>query len=236
MIQTSPARAARDTMVPVAALGDLTLFELPLIATGEWRNFKLVRLRSQPSRAKCNWWIAWNGRRLARNHDAGELRRHLPDVYEWAIATIRAHVASATVDQGRPRRESLVAGRALHEMHGTDRLLLHALSEALAEYGVKPPFPLEASKVVEVGYVRDKMRRRLRVDAANEAADNRFRGTFKRSSDRLRDAGIIGVERPYWWLWINGVRRLIDPRLRFEADIAAVRAFQGATVREEHNR
>ncbi|WP_456683513.1 hypothetical protein [Bradyrhizobium sp. S3.14.4] len=36
-------------------------------------------------------------------------------------------------------------------------------------------------------------------DTDEEAADNRFRGAFKRAGDKLRDAGIIGIQKPFWW-------------------------------------
>lgn len=94
-----------------------------------------------------------------------------------------------------------------HERNGyqatsNERLLMHALYDALAEYGVPPPFPLPASisKVVDFNYVRMRMREKVvDADENQEAADNRFRGAFKRAGDRLRDAGIIGIQKPYWW-------------------------------------
>jgi hypothetical protein len=83
-----------------------------------------------------------------------------------------------------------------------ERLLLHALYDAINEYGVKPPFPLpkEIAKVVDFTLVRDMMRAKV-IDGDDDqhAADNRFRGTFKRAGDRLRDAGIIGIQKPFWW-------------------------------------
>lgn len=92
-----------------------------------------------------------------------------------------------------------------------ERLLMHALFDALAEYGMTPPFPLPASitKVVDVSFVRNAMRAKVVDDDADaEAADNRFRGAFKRSGDRLRDAGIIGIQKPFWWATgkpVNGI-------------------------------
>ena len=55
-------------------------------ATDEWRNFKLIRegyrLRKQ------NWWLGWNGERLARSADAGKLKEHEPGVYAWLAARL----------------------------------------------------------------------------------------------------------------------------------------------------
>jgi KaiC/GvpD/RAD55 family RecA-like ATPase len=83
-----------------------------------------------------------------------------------------------------------------------ERLLMHALFDAINEYGVAPPFPVHASitKVVEVGHVRDLMRAKIVDDDEDvEAANGRFRATFKRAGDKLRDAKIIGIQKPYWW-------------------------------------
>jgi hypothetical protein len=83
-----------------------------------------------------------------------------------------------------------------------ERLLLHALFDAINEYGVKPPFPVHNSitRVVDVAMVRAAMRAKVVDDDTDaEAADGRFRATFKRAGDKLRDAGIIGIQKPYWW-------------------------------------
>jgi hypothetical protein len=54
--------------------------------------------------------------------------------------------------------------------------------------------------VVEVSYVREMMRAKVVDDDEDvEASDNRFRANFKRAGDKLRDAGIIGIQKPYWW-------------------------------------
>ena len=83
-----------------------------------------------------------------------------------------------------------------------ERLFMHALFDAINEYGIKPPFPLPAAiaKVVDAAHVRDFMRAKvIDGDEDQEAADNRFRGAFKRAGDKLRDAGIIGAQKPYVW-------------------------------------
>ncbi|WP_441268829.1 AAA family ATPase [Bradyrhizobium sp. 215_C5_N1_1] len=92
--------------------------------------------------------------------------------------------------------------RGGYQATSNQRLLMHALYDALAEHGVPPPFPLPASigKVVNFAYVRDFMRSKfVDGDPDVKAADNRFRGAFKRAGDRLRDAGVIGVNGEFWW-------------------------------------
>jgi hypothetical protein len=46
---------------------------------GFWQ-FKLV---SKQPMHKANWWLGWNGERLARNHHAGLLYENNPEVFEW---------------------------------------------------------------------------------------------------------------------------------------------------------
>lgn len=92
--------------------------------------------------------------------------------------------------------------RGGYHASANELLLMHALYDAIGDYGVVPPFQLPAAitKVVDVAYVRTAMRAKVvDSDADEEAADNRFRGAFKRSGDKLRDAGIIGIQKPYWW-------------------------------------
>jgi hypothetical protein len=53
----------------------------------EWINLKLVStngrgIRKERNR-KRNWWLAWNGERLANNTDAGKLNEHHPEIYAW---------------------------------------------------------------------------------------------------------------------------------------------------------
>ncbi|MGY3119086.1 hypothetical protein ACVWXQ_003023 [Bradyrhizobium sp. S3.14.4] len=49
-------------------------------------------------------------------------------------------------------------------------------------------------------HIRTAMRAKVvDSDTDEEAADNRFRGAFKRAGDKLRDAGIIGIQKPFWW-------------------------------------
>ena len=37
---------------------------------------------------KANWWLGWNGERLARNHDARLLYENNPEIFEWVVSTL----------------------------------------------------------------------------------------------------------------------------------------------------
>ena len=50
-----------------------------------WTSLKLVN-PSTPR--KKNWWLGWNGERLAKNADAGKLFTHHPETYAWVIAEL----------------------------------------------------------------------------------------------------------------------------------------------------
>jgi hypothetical protein len=58
-----------------------------------WLNIKVECKKpgKQGYREKRNWWLAWNGERLARNHDAGLLAKNEPDVYQWVIDTLATY-------------------------------------------------------------------------------------------------------------------------------------------------
>jgi hypothetical protein len=51
-----------------------------------WRSLKLTCRRGR----KRNWWLGWNGTRMARNADAAKLNERHPDVYGWVIDTMTA--------------------------------------------------------------------------------------------------------------------------------------------------
>lgn len=53
---------------------------------GEWRNFKLVRMPGKWP--KHNWWLGWNGKRLAGSRDAVLLAEHHPQAYAWVRQTL----------------------------------------------------------------------------------------------------------------------------------------------------
>ncbi len=50
-----------------------------------FRQFKLV---SKQPMHKANWWLGWNGERLARSHDVRFLHEHNPEVYDWVVSTL----------------------------------------------------------------------------------------------------------------------------------------------------
>ena len=56
-------------------------YEVWLVSTyPDWVNLKLVL--KKPHRApKANYWLAWNGKRFAKNHDEEVLRKRQPEVY-----------------------------------------------------------------------------------------------------------------------------------------------------------
>ena len=69
----------------IATKGDFSLFERSDQLATEWRNLKLVRSGDAP---KHNWWLAWNGKRLARSNDAAKLAEHHPEVEAWVIEAL----------------------------------------------------------------------------------------------------------------------------------------------------
>jgi hypothetical protein len=42
--------------------------------------FRQFKLASKHRMHKANWWLGWNGERLARNHDVRLLYEHNPEV------------------------------------------------------------------------------------------------------------------------------------------------------------
>jgi hypothetical protein len=65
--------------VSIWAFDDFELFERVGKSGGGWRSLKLVRAGRHKKR---NWWLGWNGERLARSSDAGKLYAHHGEVYE----------------------------------------------------------------------------------------------------------------------------------------------------------
>jgi hypothetical protein len=61
-----------------------TLYERPGGSNG-WINLKLIAECDLP---KHNWWLAWNGSRLAQNRDAKLLRNHQPEIFDWLIGIL----------------------------------------------------------------------------------------------------------------------------------------------------
>jgi hypothetical protein len=73
-----------DSLIPLAAIGGFTLFERqPALA---WQNLKLIRVGAG---RKKNWSLAWNGERLAVNHDAVKLAERHPEIERWVIGMLK---------------------------------------------------------------------------------------------------------------------------------------------------
>jgi hypothetical protein len=76
-------KGKRKLMLKISETPDgFVLFERPSKANEVWRSLKLT---CSERRKKRNWWLGWNGERLARNRDAGLLAEHDPEVYAWVI-------------------------------------------------------------------------------------------------------------------------------------------------------
>jgi hypothetical protein len=72
----------------IGKVGDFELFERTKDGFSEWRDFKLVRSGTGKF-PKRNWWLAWNGDRLARGRDAVLLEEHYPEIHAAVIEAIR---------------------------------------------------------------------------------------------------------------------------------------------------
>ncbi|MDN3279098.1 hypothetical protein QWJ07_32875 [Frankia sp. RB7] len=75
-------------MTALASTGDWTLFERKRRKPGHaWLSLKLVTTGA--SRKK-NFWLGWNGRRLARCHDLDHLTEHHAEVMQWVVDHLQA--------------------------------------------------------------------------------------------------------------------------------------------------
>lgn len=59
---------------------------IELEAAGGWLKLKLV---SKVARPKGNFWLDWNGERLAGSSDAKLLEANCPDVFDWVCEQLR---------------------------------------------------------------------------------------------------------------------------------------------------
>jgi hypothetical protein len=64
-----------------------TLFLRPDSSRNGWLSLKLSANRRDHGR-KRNWWLGWNGQRLARNHDAALLFAHHLEIYLWLLEVL----------------------------------------------------------------------------------------------------------------------------------------------------
>jgi hypothetical protein len=63
---------------------------------GEWRNLKLthpIGFKDAGRYRKRNWWLAWNGERLACSRDTALLAQHQPSIYAWVVATLQCRLS-----------------------------------------------------------------------------------------------------------------------------------------------
>jgi hypothetical protein len=66
-----------------------TLVERTNRSTNEWANLLVIK-----SGGKTSFELGWNGERLSCGREARELARYDPDIYQWALDTLRqAHRA-----------------------------------------------------------------------------------------------------------------------------------------------
>ena len=72
----------------IGKVGDFELFDRTKDGFVEWRDFKLVRT-GKGEFPKRNWWLAWNGERLANNRDAALLKEHYPEIYDAVIEAVQ---------------------------------------------------------------------------------------------------------------------------------------------------
>ncbi len=86
------ARAATisETTAVIANCDGFVLLHRFEADSAQWRNVKLVRLGGR-HREKSNWWLGWNGQRLASNHDADLLRKYEPEIYQWVISSLEVY-------------------------------------------------------------------------------------------------------------------------------------------------
>ena len=85
-----PPRELKHPLFPMISYGhNWTLYAVPSIGTAPWSGIKLqfrpVRRRDRP---KHNWWLNWNGERLARNRDASLLEQYNPEIYAWILGSL----------------------------------------------------------------------------------------------------------------------------------------------------
>ena len=84
LIDPAPASLAFAKLLLLGNLDDFTLYEREGRSSPKWRNLKLVRSLAT---GKANWFLGWNGERLAENPDAADLATNHPDVLTWLLTT-----------------------------------------------------------------------------------------------------------------------------------------------------
>jgi hypothetical protein len=82
----------------IASCDGFTLYDRQNV-NGAWHHLKLVGSGRRRDHPKHNWWLAWNGERLALNRDAGLLAKHDPMIEAWVVDT-PVHYDSSRVTCG----------------------------------------------------------------------------------------------------------------------------------------
>jgi hypothetical protein len=57
------------------------------IGAAQWLSLKLIRCGCKARER--NWWLGWNGARLARNTDTKKLVEQHPEIQHWVIGRLR---------------------------------------------------------------------------------------------------------------------------------------------------
>jgi hypothetical protein len=85
------------TMKIIAERDNWRLLDRDKTSNG-WISIKLEACGGRYSkRGKRNWWMGWNGERLARNTDTKLLAEDYPDIHEWAIEQLRPYQPAVSV-------------------------------------------------------------------------------------------------------------------------------------------
>jgi len=89
--RTSPTSvlAERDWTNPQGVGIHFVLLERLNDSSPPWQSLKLVASAAARLK-KYNWYLGWNGSRLARNHGGEVLAQHYPEIYNWVLAKLRA--------------------------------------------------------------------------------------------------------------------------------------------------
>jgi hypothetical protein len=68
-------------LIEIAAREKFTLYHRPQASTDAWTSLKLTANYGR----KRNWWLGWNGQRVARNTDTKNLSEHHPEILIWIV-------------------------------------------------------------------------------------------------------------------------------------------------------
>lgn len=115
-----------------------------------------------------------------------------------------------------PLNEQSRAGAVGFHATGPEKLLLHALYEALIDHAQAPPagLPKEIARVVNYRHVYELMKSRfINPEDDQEKAAARFRQAFRRAANALRDGAVIGVQGELFWPTGKPVNGFTSPKI-----------------------